>query len=142
MSQENVEIVRRIWEASERRDTHAVFALYDPAIVWDFSQAAPVELRGLYHGYDGIRQFFRQWLEPFENFHAEAETFIDAGDSVIVGYRQSGRGKASGAEVEMPAAWSVYRIRNGLVVRIEVFQTKPEALEAAGLSEQDARVDS
>ena len=135
MSQENVEFVRRIWEASERRDTAAVFALYDPAIVWDFSHAAPVELRGLYHGYDGLRQFFRQWLEPFENFHAEAETFIDAGDSVVVGYRQSGRGKASGAEVEMPAAWSVYRIRDGLVTRIEVFQTKPEALEAAGLSE-------
>ena len=142
MSQENVELVRRIWEASERRDTAAVFALYDPAIVWDFSHAAPVELRGLYHGYDGLRQFFRQWLEPFENFHVEAETFIDAGDSVVVGYRQSGRGKASGAEVEMPVAWSVYRIRDGLVTRIEVFPTKPEAFEAVGLSEQDAHADS
>jgi hypothetical protein len=51
---------------------------------------------------------------------------------VLVGYRVTGRGKASGAEVEMPR-WNVYRIRNGLVIRVEVFVTKADALEAAGL---------
>jgi ketosteroid isomerase-like protein len=133
----NVDLVRRVWEAWERRDRDALFALYDPAIVYDPGDAGPMELRSLYHGHDGIRQFFRQWMEPFETFHSCAETFIDAGDKVVVGSRQSGRGKTSGAEVEMPFFWNVYSIRNGLVIRIEVFKTKTDALAAASVS-QDA----
>jgi ketosteroid isomerase-like protein len=139
MSQANVEIVRRVWEAWERRDRDALFALYDPDLVYDPGHAGPIELRDLYHGHDGIRQFFRQWMEPFESFDAHAETFIDAGDDVVVvvGIRRSGHGQASGAEVEMPVFWNVCTIRNGLVIHIEVFQTKAEALEAVGLREGD-----
>jgi ketosteroid isomerase-like protein len=102
MSEANVEIVRRVWEAWERRHTEAVFALYDPAIVWE-SHSDPIiggsPLDGLYHGHEGVRQFFREWRESFDVWDAHAETFIDAGDNVVVGYQTSGRGKASGAEL-------------------------------------------
>ena len=50
MSQENVEVVRRVWEAVERRDNQAVFALYDPAIVWDTRGLEQLEA-GLYRGH-------------------------------------------------------------------------------------------
>ena len=110
-----------------------MFALYDPAIVWDSRHLSPIELRGLYHGHEGVRQFFRQWLESFESFDARAETFIDAGDKVIVGIRLHGRGKVSGVAVEMPR-WNVYGIRKGLIVSVELFETEAEALAAAGLS--------
>jgi ketosteroid isomerase-like protein len=134
VSQENVELVRRIWDAQERRKTEDAFALYDPAIVWDATRVTG-PLAGVYHGHQGLRQFFREWQEPFEAHHAQAETFIDAGDNnVVVGVRLSGRGKSSGVEVEMPRSY-VYRLRNGLVVRVEVFETKAEALEAVGLKE-------
>jgi ketosteroid isomerase-like protein len=136
MSQENVEIVRKVTAAWERRDSDAVFALYDPAIVWESGLAATP---GTYQGHEGVRQFFREWLEAFETYHAQAEAFIDVGDSVVVGYRGSGRGKASGVEVGDWVFWLVYRIRNGLVMRIETFGPKAEALEAVGLSEQDAQ---
>ena len=135
MSKENVDVVRRVWEAWEARDRDALFALYDPAIVWDPGDAGPLELREVYEGHDGIRRFFSSWMEPFETFAAAAETFIDAGDHVVVGVRQSGRGKASGADVVMPTFWDVYTVRNGLVTRIEVFRTKEEALEAASVGE-------
>jgi uncharacterized protein len=134
MSQENVEIVRRLWEAAERRDSQAVFALYDPAIIWESGQAGPLEVGGRYRGHDGVRQFFRQWLESFETYQAQAETFIEAGSRVVVGYRVSGRGTGSGVEVEMHR-WNVYAIRDGRVSRVEVFETKAEALEAVRLSE-------
>jgi uncharacterized protein len=138
MSQENVEIVRGVWEAWERGDTDAVFALYDPAIVWEahgdpIFGGSPVD--GLYQGHEGVRQFFREWRESFDAWQAHAETFIDAGDNVVVGYRASGRGKASGAEIGNRVFWLVYRIRNGLVVRIHLFANKALALVAAGLSE-------
>jgi uncharacterized protein len=134
MAKENIEIVRRIWEASERSDTEAVFAFYHPAIVWESHNVGPIELGGLYHGHEGIRRFFRDWLESFENYSAHAETFIETRNNVVVGYRVSGRGKGSGAEVEM-RRWNVYTIRDDLVTRVEVFGTEAEAFEAAGLSE-------
>jgi ketosteroid isomerase-like protein len=133
MSRENVEIVRRVWEAAQRRNSEVVFGLYDPAIVWQVHYG-PVELRGLYHGHEGVRQLFQQWREPFETYQEHAGTFIDGGDNVVVGIRLSGRGKASGVEVEMPR-WMVYTIRDGLVIRVDLFETKVEALEAAGLAE-------
>ena len=134
MSRENVEVVRRVWEAAERRDNQAVFALYDTAIVWESHDAGPIEGGGHYHGHEGVRQFFHDWLESFETYRAQAETFIEAGNKVVVGYRVSGRGKGSGVEIEM-ARWNVYGIRNGLVIRVELFKTKEEALEAVGLGE-------
>ena len=132
MSEENVEIVRRVWEAVQRRDTEAVFALYDPDIAWENHTGGAVELQGLsYRGHEGVRQFWRDWLEPFGTFEAHAEEFIDAGDQVVVPWRASARGKASGAEVEMHRC-NVYRVNNGRVSRVDVFETKAEALEAAG----------
>src|SRR2546422_5724782 len=102
MSQDNVEIVRRLWNAVERRDNHAVYALYDPAVVLESGNVGPLELGGgPYRGHDGVRQFLRNWLESFEPFQAKAGTFIEAGNAVVVGYRVSGRGKGSGADVEM-----------------------------------------
>jgi ketosteroid isomerase-like protein len=134
MSQENVDIVRRLWEAAERRDDEAVFALYDPAIVWESHYVGPMERGGVHHGHKGVRQFFRDWLESFDTYEAHAETFIEASDRVVVRYRVSGRGRGSGVEVEM-SRWNVYGFANGLVIRVEIFDTETEALEAVGLSE-------
>ena len=93
MSRENVELVRRLWDAAERRDSPTVFAFYDPAIIWESAVVGgPLEVSGRYEGHDGVRRFFRSWLESFEGYQAQAETFIEAGNRVLVGYRVSGRG--------------------------------------------------
>jgi ketosteroid isomerase-like protein len=128
MSQENLEIVRRAWEATDRGDSEALFALYDPAIVWQ-SHYGPIS--GSYHGHEGVRQFFREWTDPLETFHARAEEFIDAGDCVVVDVRVWARGKGSGVEAEMPQG-HLCRVRDGLLIRIELFETKDQALDAAG----------
>jgi ketosteroid isomerase-like protein len=133
VSKEPLETVTRVWEAAQRRDTDALFALYDPAIVWQVHYG-PIELRGVYHGHEGVRQLFKQWREPFETYEEEPGVFIDAGDNVVVEIRLSGRGKTSGVEVEMPR-WMMYTIRDGLVIRVDIFETKAEALEAAGLQQ-------
>lgn len=135
MSGKNVEIVRRIWEAVERQDTEAAFALYDPEVVFDNS-TVPGPLAGVYHGQEAMRQFSEEWRQSFdaETYRAQAETFINAGDRVVVGVRLTARGKSSGAEVEM-RRWNVYEVRNGLVIRVDVFETRSEALEAAGIAE-------
>jgi ketosteroid isomerase-like protein len=137
MSRENMEVVRRIWEAAEHRDDDAVLALYHPEIVWESHYVGPMERSGVHHGHAGVRQFFRDWLESFGNYEAHAETFTEAGDKAVVGYRVSGRGRGSGAEVEM-TRWNVYELTSGLVKHVEIFDTEAAALEAAGQPEGTA----
>jgi len=133
MSQADVDSVRAAWEAWERGDMEAIFAFYDPEIVWDQTHADTPELSTVYHGHDGVRQFIREWIAPFESYYARPEEFIDAGEAVVVRLRQGGRGKQSGAEVEMPPYWQVYRLRDGRAMRIEVYTDQAEALKAVGL---------
>jgi ketosteroid isomerase-like protein len=134
MSRENVEIVRAAWEAWERGDAEAIFEFYDPAIVWDQTHYGAGGPSGTYDGHDGVKRFFREWLAPFESYYAHPEEFIDAGEVVVVRLRQGGRGKQSGVEVEMPPYWQVYRLRDGLAMRIEVYSDEKEARTAAGLA--------
>jgi ketosteroid isomerase-like protein len=93
MSEENVEIVRRVWDAVGRRDTDAVFALYDADIVRENHTGGALELQDVsYRGHTAVRQFWREWLEPFATFEAQPETFIDAGSKVVVPWRATARG--------------------------------------------------
>ena len=136
MSQENVEIVRAIYEEWGRGNLRAGIERYDPRITF-----IPVEGRpdgdDVYLGAEGIGRFLRGWLKEWTDFSMTAEDFTEAGDSVVVTQRQQAVGKASGAPVEM-AFFAVWTFRGRAVIRIEHFRNREETLEAAGLSEQDA----
>jgi ketosteroid isomerase-like protein len=136
MSQENVEIVRRVYEADARRDSAAVLDLYDPAVEWDYSQGPGGDLFGrrLYRGHDGLRTFFHDWSEAFQTFGFRCKELIDAGDEVISVNAAHGLGRTSGTNVEMEQ-WAVWSIRGGKIVRVVWFRTHEEAFAAAGLSE-------
>jgi len=134
MSQENVEIVRASWEAWSRGDMDALFEFYDPAVEWDMTRSYVPDM-GVFHGHDGVREFFGEWRAFFAEYYAEPEEFIGADESVIVRVRQGGRGRASTVSVEMPAYWQVYRLRGSRAVRVAIYRDESEALEAAGLRE-------
>ena len=82
----------------------------------------------------GVREFFRRWVGPFDDWSYEFGNVIDAGDSVVVRVHQWGRGKGSGVTVESEF-WQVWTIRNGKVVRWRAYATEAGALEAVGLRE-------
>jgi uncharacterized protein len=132
VSRENVEIVRASWEAWSRGDMDALFEFYDPAVEWDMIHSYVPDM-GVFHGHEGVREFFREWRAFFAEYHAEPEQFIDAGDSVVVRVRQEGRGRASDVAVEMPGYWQVYKLRGGRAVRVEMFRDEDDALASAGL---------
>jgi len=134
MSQENVEVVRASWEAWSRGDMEALFEFYDPAVEWDMTHSNVPDM-GVFHGHDGVREFFREWRAFFAEYYAEPEEFIDADESVVVRVRQGGRGRASTVGVEMPGYWQLYRLRGGRAVRVEIYRDEADALEAAGLPE-------
>ena len=135
MSRENVEIVREAWDAWRRGDSAALFEFYDPDIEWDMSHSNIPDM-GVFSGHDGIRAFFREWGAFFAEYWAEAHEFIDAGESVIVRVHQGGRGRVSTVDVEMPAYWQLYRLRDGRAVRVEIYRDWADAWRAAGLGSQ------
>jgi uncharacterized protein len=131
MSQENVEVVREAWEASERHDNEAIFPLYD----------ADVEIQGLhglgdrvYRGLSGVREFWRDWSATWSEYGSEVEEWIDAGEDVIAVMHLWGRGKLSGARVEARQS-HVWTVRGGKLWRLRIYDTRDEALKAVGLEE-------
>ena len=136
MSRENVEIVRRVYEASARRDSAAVLALYDPDVMIDVTHGAVGEVAGrtIHHGHEGLRTFFRAWYEAWDSVEPDLKDLLQAGERVVSIEITRGRGRASGIEVELQQ-YGVWTIRDGKIVRVVWFTTRDDALEAAGLSE-------
>jgi ketosteroid isomerase-like protein len=136
MSLENVEIVRGLYEALARRDGVAPFELYAEDIVWDVSQsrAAFLYTQPVSRGHDGVRQGWREWLSAFSEIDAEVAELIDAGDQVVAVIRERELGRASGVRVEATHA-AVWTLAHGKVTRMQVFDDRERALEAAGLKE-------
>jgi len=137
MSEENVELVRRVIEAHDRGDFATVFAAYDPEIEWHVGrlELTASGLEPVYHGHDGVRAFWHAWFAAWETASFEYEEFIDAGDSIVTTLSQRLRGRTSGIELEWNSYGQVWTVHDGKIVRVEFFHTRSEALKAAGLSE-------
>lgn len=134
MSLENLEIVRQLFDAISRRDAEAVLSLYDPDVQWDASRAGPgAFFVGTYHGHDGLRRYFREWNEAWENVDYDVEELIDTSEQVISVVTARGRGRASGAAVSY-TQYAVWTFRDGKIARAAWFHTREEALEAAGVA--------
>ena len=132
MSLENVEFVRRGWEAYERGDLSAALATLSPDLVTYV--APPIHVAGTYHGPEGLLQLTLDWAEGFDELVVTAEEYIDAGDQVVTRVRH----RASGAERGVPVetyVWYVWTVHEGKTVRADIFNDRGDALEAAGLSE-------
>jgi ketosteroid isomerase-like protein len=135
MSQANVELVRKLLDVYNERRFAENNELLDPEIVWDVSR---VELPdgASYTGRSELRDFVETWAVGFESEHVEAQEIFAGGDRVVVSVRHRGRGRLSGADVDQTFAM-VWTLRDGRAARMDMFPTLDEALEAAGLSEQD-----
>ena len=137
MSEENVEIVRRLYAAAARRDTDAVLSIYDSDVEWDGSRSRWGEVftgEARIRGHDALRRLFRQYYEMWENLEDEVTELIDAGDTVVSVVNTRARGRASGLEVNWAGNSGVWTLRAGKVVRVVWFSNRADALEAAGLS--------
>jgi ketosteroid isomerase-like protein len=132
MSQENVETVRDVYEALNRRDWDAVFRDAYPDFVVQLPEAGMNV--GSFQGRDGLVKLFENYSEAFDFFHIEPEEFFEADEQVVVFVRIPARGRGSGAEVGLRSA-HVWTMRATKAARLEVFPDRREALQAAGLSE-------
>ena len=140
MSEENVEVVRRVFENAQTAYEHGYFqeslsveaGLLDP----DFELVPAAELTTEhYRGYDGWERFMQNWTEGFNQWSFELEQLVDSGlDRVVAIARQRGIGKESGVPVDLEFGM-LYELNAGRVIRVRVFLDPASALEAAGPSE-------
>jgi ketosteroid isomerase-like protein len=136
MSQENVDVVRGIYDAVARRDGVTPFETYAEDIVWDLSNSRRTALgvEPIYRGHEGVRQFWRDALSVFGEVDLEVEDLIDAGEQVVAVTRERGVGRGSGVLVRSIAV-SVWTFEDGKVTQVQVFDERQQALEAVGLRE-------
>ena len=135
MSEENVEIVRRMMDAWSRRDLEAAIEMLHPEIEWRLTLTPGGPEGTAYRGVDGIRDWFGEVDEVWTGLRIDAVEFRDVGgDRVIQLGRFRAVAKESGVPIDQPQG-TLLELKNGRVFRVRGFGSHREALEAAGLSE-------
>ena len=136
MSRENVEIVRRGYEALNAGDIEGMFRLCDPKLevhlARDAGTVLGLDFSETYHGVEGFMRFLGRLAAAWESVRWEPEDYVDADDDVVVLIRMVATGKESGIDIEQPMA-HLCTLRDGKLVRHETFWERAAALEAAGL---------
>ena len=132
MSQENVDLTSRAFQAFDDRDLDALLAVLDEDV-----EAFPIlaGLDGGYSGHDGVRRWWAGLLGTFPDFRTEIVELRDLGDSTIAVLHM--RGHAAGSDTPVDArTWQVSDFRQGKCIGWRVYTSEREALEAVGLSEK------
>jgi|SRR5918995_2621006 hypothetical protein len=142
MSRENVEIVRRAYDLNNAIGRTGP-AFVDPEEVapefWehlapDFELHDRPELPDakVYRGLEQAKEFWRKTQEVFAEVRWEPREFIDLGHAVLVETKVVAVGRGSDVPTELDET-DVFWFRHGMIVRLQGFATKQQALEAAGL---------
>lgn len=134
MSRENVEVLRRAFDAVSREDWVALAALIaDDCEVHDFD--TPDATGDVYRGPDGVLDWLAEWDRAWKTWEVANPELREApGGRILALFRIVTRGR--GSLIEMTRLdGAVYTLHNGKISRIEYYNDQREALEAAGLSE-------
>jgi ketosteroid isomerase-like protein len=127
----NAEIVRGLYEAWSRDDYATALASIDPEIEIERADGLA---QGTYRGHAGLYQLLEDFWRQFYERRAEIVECVARDDDVVVSVRFHGRGKVSGAQVEM-WHWQVWTLRDGKAVRWRIFGSRRQAFETAGMAD-------
>jgi ketosteroid isomerase-like protein len=128
MSAENVAVVREATEAFMALDLERWKAAAAEGIEL-YPRAEEPGVKPFYRGMDGIFEYLGNWYSGWEEYSAEPVEFIDAGDYVVVDFREVGIAKGSGIRVEENFA-HVFKVENGQITEWRMFGPVDEALGA------------
>ena len=129
MSQENVDVMRRIVEATGRQDYRAVLADLDPEVEIDDTDIPEST------GTDSFLEWLARWDQVWESWHIEDLEVRAAGDDEAIAlFKMVVTGKGSGVELTRLDAL-VASFRGGRAVKLGYYNDQTRALEAAGLRE-------
>jgi len=132
MSQENVDIIRRLYDAWLADDFETVYSTFDPDIrLFPDPEAWWVGMDEKYVGHDGVRRYMAAVYEAFEDYRPEVEDIVDAGEGRVLTLAvEHGRGRGSGAQVESAKTAHLWSLSDGKAVRLDLFLDRQRAAEA------------
>jgi ketosteroid isomerase-like protein len=137
MSQENVEIIARLYDEflarPERLASPELLRFFDPAVEVRQSESL-LGTQGTFHGYEGLRRAGREVFATFRWAHWVPKRLVEAEDRVVATVEFRGVGKESGVRVSDTVA-HLWTLKHGRILAWHVYLDPAEALEAVGLSE-------
>jgi ketosteroid isomerase-like protein len=137
MSEENVEIAKRIYASINRRDLEGFLAQIDPDV--EFTSLIAEAEGQTYRGHEGVRDWWNRVVGFLEGLRLEPEEIRDFDDRGVMRVRATA--VVEGVEVTQ-TMWQAYHLRNGVPVWWGFFRTEAEALDATGFRELLADPDS
>jgi ketosteroid isomerase-like protein len=133
MSQENLELVRHIFEVFNTEDIDQIVTLIHSELVVEIASEVSAE-PDTYEGEEGMRRYFSSFRDVMEEIRFEPERLWDAGESVVVALRLTAKGRQTAIAVEQRSA-GVWTFRDGKVISVRAYASPTEALLAAGVAE-------
>lgn len=129
MSEQNVALVREIFDAVNKRDDAAALAHCHPDIEIDWTRSIGPE-RGMYRGHEGWVELLDKYREVFDEVAFAPEEFIERGDEVLVPHLAT-LSHRDGIVTQVRSVFA-YTFDAGVLVRFRMFNSRDEALAAAG----------
>jgi ketosteroid isomerase-like protein len=130
VSQENVEIVREAFAATNRRDFASAIDACEEDVVLVVTGLLP---DGTFSGREALGKWFGDWFSAFgPEYRFELVEAQEVGERVLATARHGGRGRTSGVGVEGSTAY-VFTIQRAKIVRVELYADRADALKAVGL---------
>ena len=130
MAESDLDVVKRGYQALASGGVESWLSLFDE----DFEMTTPAELAsepGTYRGREGVRRWFDEFHEAMDEVRLEPHSFQEADGWVVVPFSIVARGRSSGLEMRQDAV-QAWLLRDGKAVKLRIFATLDEALEALG----------
>ena len=132
MSEETFAVIRRAIDQLNKTGDFPSDC-FDPEVEWTTRPDGPTH--DTFRGIEGLRSGLRILREAWgSSIRLEIQELTGTPDSFVMVMSARLHGRGSGVELEVEEGWAI-RMRGGKIWRAEQYGSKPEALEAAGLSE-------
>ncbi len=131
--EQNVRTIEALFGEWNRGEANIAFETFDEEITWDARPLHAPALSAVYRGHDGVRAFWRIWLEAWERIEIiEGPDHRPHGNQVVTWHRQRNLGKGSGVTVEQEGCF-IWTFQEGRIVHVAMYMTREELYRAAGL---------
>ena len=135
MSEENISIVRRAYDAFNRGDWEAALEHADPEIAWRLHGELALDVPETVRGRKAVKELWVGFFDAWDDYKMEPRDLTEAPDGrLLVTVRFTAVGQGSTAPIELEYYW-LYRVSDGAILEVDAYLDRAEALAAAGIRE-------
>lgn len=134
-AEDRVATVRAMFEELERPGSALTFSVFDDEVTWDARALPTLDSARVFHGHDGVRSFWRAWLEAWETIgglFVEGPRYCASGNQVVAWWVSRLTGKGSGVPVRQEAA-SIFTFLGDRIVHVAIYLSHADAFRDIGM---------